>query len=88
MVKLAIGIVLTLLSFPPSVVWAALHSFSNTGPITINNGPPFTAAAPYPSTINVSGVSGLISKLTIKLNKITHPYPDDIIILLVGPTGA
>jgi subtilisin-like proprotein convertase family protein len=43
---------------------------------------------PYPSSIGVSGVPGIITKVTVTLNNITHTFPDDIDVLLVGPTGA
>jgi hypothetical protein len=52
--------------------------------ITINDNAP---ATPYPSSITVSGVSGVISKVRVTLKGLTHSYPDDIDILLVGPTG-
>jgi subtilisin-like proprotein convertase family protein len=63
---------------PPSV------TFANTGSITINDN---AAATPYPSTISVAGLPGVISKLRITLKNLSHTYPDDIDILLVGPTG-
>ena len=43
--------------------------------------------SPYPSLINVSGLSGLITNVTAKLNNISHSYPADLDILLVGPSG-
>ena len=48
-----------------------------------DNGP----AAPYPSNIMVSGMPGAVTKVTVKLNSITHGNPADIEILLVGPGG-
>ncbi|HSE96768.1 MAG TPA: hypothetical protein VLD57_00770, partial [Blastocatellia bacterium] len=42
----------------------------------------------YPSTISVAGVTGTITRVKVILNSITHPNPDDLDILLVGPTGA
>ncbi|MEO7678583.1 MAG: DUF11 domain-containing protein, partial [Verrucomicrobiota bacterium] len=59
-------------------------TFENTTAITISNTGP---ASPYPSSITVSGVTGLVSKVAISLNKINHTFPDDIDILLVGPHG-
>ncbi|PSF35666.1 hypothetical protein C7H19_15605 [Aphanothece hegewaldii CCALA 016] len=58
--------------------------FSNSNSITINDS---SAASPYPSEINVSGLTGLITKVTVTLNNISHTYPDDVDILLVGPNG-
>ena len=40
---------------------------------------------PYPSTINVSGLSSAGGLCSVELNGITHTFPDDIDILLVGP---
>ncbi|HVF89647.1 MAG TPA: HYR domain-containing protein [Blastocatellia bacterium] len=44
-------------------------------------------ATPYPSTIDVSGLSGNITKLTVSLNQLSHSFPNDLDILLVGPGG-
>ena len=58
--------------------------FSNPGSITI---PSSGAATPYPSTITVSGVSGTISDVNVTIKGLTHTNPDDLDILLVGPSG-
>jgi Ca2+-binding RTX toxin-like protein len=44
-------------------------------------------AAPYPSTINVSGLSAAVTDVDVTLNNVTHTFPDDIDVLLVGPQG-
>jgi subtilisin-like proprotein convertase family protein len=59
-------------------------TFTSLDAIAINDN---TVATPYPSTISVSGQSGAISKVTVTLNNFTHTFPDDVDILLVGPTG-
>ncbi len=41
----------------------------------------------YPSSINVSGLSGSITKLTVTLFNLSHSWPDDVDVLLVGPSG-
>src|SRR5688572_30719814 len=41
----------------------------------------------YPSPIVVSGLTGTVTKVTVTF-AITSTFPDDLDILLVGPTGA
>ena len=64
---------------------AGQTSFSNTAPITI---PSSGTATPYPSNINVSGLSGTTVKATVTLSGFNHTYPSDFGVLLVSPTGA
>ncbi len=74
----------------------ALASFANTNSITIPDpaapNPPYLwesgPAKPYPSTINVSGLTGSISKVTATLSNLTHTYVQDVNVLLVGPGGS
>ena len=56
--------------------------FSNSAAITIND---FTAASPYPSIINVSGVGGTLIKATVTLTNVNHTSPQDIDALVVSP---
>ncbi|WP_217426514.1 putative Ig domain-containing protein [Candidatus Methylobacter favarea] len=60
------------------------QTFSAPGAITINDNAP---AAPYPAIVNVSGMSGTISKMVVTLKGLTHTYPADLDVLLVGPGG-
>ena len=60
------------------------QSFSAPGAITINDN---AIATPYPASINVSGMSGTISKVVVKINGLTHAFARDIDMLLVGPAG-
>jgi uncharacterized repeat protein (TIGR01451 family) len=59
-------------------------TFANPAAITIND---HAAATPYPAVINVSNVVGLISKVTVRLSKFAHAFPDDVEVLLVSPSG-
>ena len=66
---------------------------TSTGSFTIpatgtGNPDPGSPASLYPSTINVSGLSGTISKVKVTLNGLSHVVPNDLDMLLVGPTGA
>lgn len=46
-----------------------------------------TKADPYPSVAFISGMSGLITKVTVTLKKLTHGSPSDICAILVSPSG-
>ncbi len=59
-------------------------TFANPTFITI---PDHGAAPPYPSTVVVSGVTGVVGKATVTLNQVSHSFPNDINVLLVGPQG-
>ena len=45
-------------------------------------------ATPYPSTLSVAGLNGITSKVTVTVTGFSDPRPDDVDMLLVGPTGA
>jgi large repetitive protein len=62
---------------------AGAVTFSNPALITI---PSLGAATPYPSPIAVSGL-GTITDVNVTLTGVSHTYPDDIGVLLVGPLG-
>ncbi len=59
-------------------------TFANPASISI---PDSGASNPYPSSINVSGLSGKIGDVNVSLLGVTHTFPDDIDVLLVGPAG-
>jgi subtilisin-like proprotein convertase family protein len=62
----------------------ATRRFSNT---TSNGIPDQSAALIYPSLIQVSGLSGVVSHVSVTLSNLSHAYPDDLDILLVAPGG-
>ncbi len=65
---------------PPS----SCPTFSNTTAVIINAS---GNASPYPSSINVAGLSGTVTSVTVALNSFNHTFPDGADILLVGPGG-
>jgi uncharacterized repeat protein (TIGR01451 family) len=58
--------------------------FTNACPII---GPDFGAAAPYPSLIELSGLTGVVTRVTATLQSLSHSSPADLDVLLVGPAG-
>ena len=74
----------------PALAGAA--TFSNSGTITINDGScsvggSAAAATPYPSAITVSGLTGTVADVNVMLTGLSHTFPDDVDVLLVGPQG-
>jgi len=61
-------------------------TFTFFNPQTIST-PGTGTASPYPSTISVSGLTGLIAKVTVTLFDMRHETSRDLQILLVGPDG-
>jgi subtilisin-like proprotein convertase family protein len=61
----------------------SINTFANTNLIIIND---HAIASPYPSTINVSGVGGLLIKATVTFVNLTHSWPADIDALLESPS--
>lgn len=75
----AVSMLLSLAGMPQ----ASAQSFDG-GAITINDN---ANASPYPSAITVSGVTGTITSVRVKLNAFTHSFPTDVDIFLVAPDG-
>jgi VCBS repeat-containing protein len=67
-----------------SALVTGTNVFTSTQAIVI---PSLGAATPYPSPINVSGLGGVLSNVTVTLSGITHQRMRDIDALLVGPGG-
>ena len=44
-------------------------------------------ATPYPSNITVAGIVAPVTQVNVTLNQISHTFPSDVDVLLVGPTG-
>ncbi len=62
----------------------ATSAWVNTNAITI---PDYGVATPYPSSINVTGLVGRVSKATVTLHGLRHGFPHDVNVLLVSPSG-
>lgn len=78
---------LGILTFAPMTLGSSVvggGTFSRPLLITIPDSGP---ATPYPSSNVVSGVTGLVTKVTVSLNALNHGFPADVEVLLVGPTG-
>jgi hypothetical protein len=60
-------------------------NFANPAAITI---PTLGTAVPYPSTIAAAGLVGTVQDVNVTLTGFSHTFPDDLGVLLVGPTGA
>lgn len=67
----------------PDFAWGA--TFVNTTPISA--GSAVAGPTPYPSGITVSQLAGEITSVAVTLVNVTHPNPDDLDVLLVGPDG-
>src|ERR1700704_2853161 len=85
--KFSKAIVLLLVSGLLSAMPSAVQATTFTGgAITIND---TATASPYPSTIVVSGLFTSLSSITLTLTNFSRSSrPDDLDMLLVGPTGA
>ncbi|MGH2670948.1 MAG: hypothetical protein ACRDH5_17855, partial [bacterium] len=62
-------------------------TFSNTATINVPSTSTSGPASPYPSSIGVSDLSGTVTDVNVTLDDLTHTFPPDIDILLVGPAG-
>jgi subtilisin-like proprotein convertase family protein len=73
-----------------ALVAATSHAqvFSNPAPMPIGDAGTIGVAAPYPATITVSGFTGTITDLDVRIAGLFHTFPDDVDVMLVGPTGA
>src|ERR1700752_16369 len=69
---------------------ATTTSFSNSGFIEIsavNASQEPEPGIPYSSDIDVLGLTGVVSNISVTLNGLSHASPDDLDMLLVGPSG-
>lgn len=79
----ATGVVLALVG----ATGAQAVTFTNSNNIAIPNSGTSGNAGPYGSPITVSGVGFSPNNISVTLHGLSHTFPDDIDIALVGPTG-
>jgi hypothetical protein len=73
-------------------VAANASSFTNATAITIMDCPnpcpaDGQAASLYPSPINVAGEVGVVERVSVTINGLSHAFPADVDFLLVSPSG-
>jgi subtilisin-like proprotein convertase family protein len=60
--------------------------FYNPTPIVIADSIDISGIGdPYPSQIEVTGVTGVITNVAVTIHEFTHTYPEDLALLLVAP---
>jgi subtilisin-like proprotein convertase family protein/(2Fe-2S) ferredoxin len=67
-----------------SVTLETIATGANTASINIASA---GTANPYPSDIQISGLNGLTTGVTVNLENFSHQFPDDVDVLLVAPDG-
>lgn len=69
---------------PPASGTATTYKFTNSSLITI---PTQGAATPYPSTITVAGVPGVVTNINVTVTNFWHTGPHDVQVALESPDG-
>ena len=78
-----VGILMGLCLATDAHAQTAKWAFASSTPIDL---PEVGQASPYPSTLAVSGVTGMTYHLSVRLT-ISHPSPQDLDIVLLAPSG-
>jgi subtilisin-like proprotein convertase family protein len=60
------------------------YSPASGASITVTDDAP---ASLYPSPLTVTGVQGVVTDVDVRLSQITHGFPDDMDVMVVGPNG-
>lgn len=68
-------------------IWEQPPSVCNRFPLAIPSLGTSGVGRPYPSTINVTGFTSTIADVNVHLFGLSHTWPDDIDMMLVGPQG-
>jgi subtilisin-like proprotein convertase family protein len=66
----------------------AAVTFRNATPIVVPATGTEGAGSPFPSQIEVAGLPDVITGVSLTMHGLTHAFPDDLDILLVGPSGS
>lgn len=83
--ELALAVGLALMATFTSASAATVQVFANNTTITV---PVTGATTPYPSNIAVSGITqNAVTRVVVLLNGLSHNYPADLDVMLVGPGG-
>src|SRR5688572_16883861 len=67
---------------------AGASTFSNPTPITMPNAGAPAPANPYPTVIDVAGLSGTVTDVNVTIKSFSHACLSDADLLLTGPGGA
>ena len=78
------GAVTNVQPFNVTIVPTGKLIVGNPASITIADN---TTASPYPSSVTVSNVFGTVGNVVVTLADLTHTRPEDLDVLLVGPSG-
>jgi hypothetical protein len=79
-----------LAAISPIPAFAETVEFENTAPLQIPAAEPccaVTAASLYPSSISVSGLDGIATKVSVTLHGLSFNNLEDLAVLLTGPNG-
>ena len=63
------------------------YSVCNAGPITITASTNHTPQQ-YPSRVDVTGLAGLVSGVTLTLDSVTYSYAQDLAMMIAGPSSS
>jgi subtilisin-like proprotein convertase family protein len=67
-----------------NLIIVAQAEFTNSASVTVTDNSP---AAPYPVTVPVNDVPGTLERTWVRVNGLTHSFPDDVDLMLAAPSG-
>jgi len=85
--RLVLSLLAAILALALLAPAAGAQTFSNQTLIKIPATGTSGIANPYPSSINVTGLTGTVTNVVVTINGLTHTWPSDVDLLLVGPNG-